>query len=55
MPQEVKRVSKLERLIAELCTEGVPYKTLGEIAIDIFRGAGITREQVCETGTPCVR
>ena len=48
-------MSKLNELLAELCPDGVPYKSIGEIARDIFRGAGITREQVCETGTPCVR
>lgn len=48
-------MSKLEELIQELCPEGVTYKTLGEIATDIFRGSGITRDQVREGGTPCVR
>lgn len=48
-------MSKLEELILELCPNGVEYKTIGEIAIDIFRGSGIKREQVTETGTPCVR
>lgn len=48
-------MSRLEELIAELCPDGVEYKTLGEIATDIYRGSGITRDQVCETGTPCVR
>lgn len=48
-------MTKLEKLLQELCPEGVPYKTLGEIATDVFRGAGITRDQVRETGTPCVR
>ena len=48
-------MSKLNELLAELCPDGVPYKSIGEIARDIFRGAGITREQVCETGTQCVR
>ena len=28
---------------------------LGEIATDIYRGSGITREQVVQSGTPCVR
>lgn len=46
---------KLEELIQEYCPEGVIYKTLGDIATDVFRGSGITREQVRETGTPCVR
>ena len=45
----------LDELIQELCPEGVAYKTLEEIATDVFRGAGITRDQVRETGTPCVR
>lgn len=48
-------MTNLERLLQELCPGGVPYRTLGEIATDIFRGTGITREQVCEKGTPCVR
>ena len=39
----------------EFCPDGVEYKTLGDIAIDIFRGSGITREQITEGGTPCVR
>jgi len=48
-------MSRLDELIKELCPSGVPFKTLGEIATDIYRGAGIKREQVTETGTPCVR
>ena len=48
-------MSKLEQLIKELCPNGVEYKKLGDIATDIFRGAGITRDQVTEEGTPCVR
>ena len=48
-------MTKLEKLLQELCPEGVVYKTLGEIATDVFRGAGIKRDQVRETGTPCVR
>ena len=48
-------MSRLEELIQELCPDGVEYKTLGEIAVDIYRGAGITRDQVTETGIPCVR
>lgn len=31
------------------------WRTLGEIATDIYRGAGITRSQVTEQGIPCVR
>ncbi len=48
-------MSRLDELIAELCPDGVEYKTIGEIATDIFRGSGITRDQVTETGIPCVR
>lgn len=48
-------MSRLEELIQELCPNGVAYKTLGEIAIDIFRGTGIKRDQITEQGTPCVR
>lgn len=45
-------MSRLEELIAELCPDGVEYKKLGEIAIDIYRGSGIKREQITPTGTP---
>ena len=48
-------MSKLDELIRGLCPDGVEYKTLGEIAVDIYRGAGITRDQVTVDGTPCVR
>lgn len=48
-------MSRLDELIEELCPEGVEYKTLGDIATDIYRGSGITRNQVTEEGIPCVR
>lgn len=48
-------MNRLDKLIQELCPDGVPYKKLGEIATDIYRGSGIKREQVTSTGTPCVR
>ena len=48
-------MSKLDELIRGLCPDGVEYKILGEIAVDIYRGAGITRDQVTAEGTPCVR
>jgi restriction endonuclease S subunit len=48
-------MSKLNELIAELCPNGVEYKTIDEIALDIFRGSGIKREEVTESGIPCVR
>ena len=37
-------MSKLDQLIAELCLDGMEYKTLGEIATEMYRGAGIKRE-----------
>ena len=48
-------MSKLEKLIQELCPNGVEYKRLGDIAIDIYRGSGIRRVEVTENGIPCVR
>ncbi len=48
-------MSKLEELIEKLCPDGVEYKTLGEIAVDIYRGSGIKRTQVTSEGIPCVR
>ena len=48
-------MSKLDELIAELCPDGVEYKTIDEIAVDIYRGSGIRRDQVTENGIPCVR
>ena len=47
--------SRLDELIQELCPNGVEYKTLGDIATDVFRGSGIKRDQVTEEGIPCVR
>lgn len=48
-------MSKLEELIRKLCPHGVEYKTLGEIAVNMFRGSGIKRDQVTAEGIPCVR
>ena len=35
--------------------ENVPRKSIGEIALDIYRGAGIKRDEVTSGGIPCVR
>ena len=35
--------------------EGWTYKKLGEIALDMYRGSGIKRDQVTKEGVPCVR
>ena len=48
-------MSRLDELIAEFCPNGVEYKTIDEIAVDIYRGSGIKRDQVTEEGIPCVR
>ena len=48
-------MSRLDELIQELCPNGVEYKTINEIAIDIYRGAGIKRDQITSDGIPCVR
>lgn len=45
----------IESMIKELCPEGVEYKTIGEIATDIYRGSGIKRNEVISDGIPCVR
>ena len=48
-------MSKIDELIKKYCPDGVEYKTLGDIATDIYRGTGIKRTEVTETGIPCVR
>ena len=48
-------MSRLDELIAELCPNGVEYKSIGEISTDIYRGSSIIRDQVTKEGTPCVR
>ena len=48
-------MTKLEQLIEQLCPDGVEYKTLGDIAVDIYRGSGIKRNEVTADGVPCVR
>lgn len=51
----VKIVSRLQELVSQLCPNGVEYKSLGELATDIYRGSGIKRDEVTEIGIPCVR
>ena len=48
-------MSRLDELIEELCPDGVEYKSIGELASEIFRGSGIKREDVTSDGVPCVR
>ena len=35
--------------------EGWEYKKLGVIAKDMYRGSGITRDQITASGFPCIR
>lgn len=46
-------MSKLEKLIKELCPNGVEYKKLGEIAT-IARGGNLQKKDFTETGVPCI-
>ena len=48
-------MSKLNELIKKYCPNGVEYKKVNEIATEMFRGAGIRREDVSQEGIPCVR
>lgn len=41
--------------IPDIDCSNVEYKRLGDIATAIYRGAGIKRDKVTETGIPCVR
>ena len=42
-----KPVNKIERLIAELCPEGVEFKELGEL-VRILRGKRLTKNQLSD-------
>jgi len=44
-----KKMNKIEKLIAELCPEGVEHKPLGEIAT-ITRGVRVVKSQLTEDG-----
>ena len=46
-------MSKLEELIAELCPDGVEWKTLGEIAT-LVRGNGLPKNDFTESGVGCI-
>ncbi len=46
-------MSKLDELIAELCPNGVEYKTLGEFAT-ITRGGNFQKKDFTKIGVPCI-
>lgn len=46
-------MSRLQELIAELCPDGVEYKTLGEVGV-FMRGSSFQKKHFVEDGTPCI-
>ncbi|WP_371163946.1 restriction endonuclease subunit S [Buchananella felis] len=46
-------MNHIERLIEEMCPDGVPFKPLGEIAT-LVRGSGLPKSKFTETGTGCI-
>lgn len=46
-------MTKLEKLIKELCPNGVEYKKLGEVAT-ISRGGSFQKKDFSENGIPCI-
>ena len=46
-------MTKLDRLIVELCPNGVEYKTLGEIG-EFVRGSGLQKKDFTESGVGCI-
>ena len=46
-------MSELERLIQELCPNGVEYKKLGEFAT-VSRGGNFQKKDYVEIGVPCI-
>ena len=46
-------MTKLDELINELCSNGVPYKRLGEIAT-ISRGGNLQKKDFSSDGVPCI-
>ena len=49
------RNEDVTKKIPDIDCSNVEYKRLGDIATAIYRGAGIKRDEVTETGIPCVR
>lgn len=48
-------MNKIKNLLSQYCPDGVPYVQIKDIAVDIYRGSGIKRDEVTEEGIPCVR
>lgn len=48
-----KHQNKIEKLIAELCPDGVEFKSLGEIGT-LIRGSGLQKKDFVEDGVGCI-
>jgi type I restriction enzyme S subunit len=48
-------VPKIDKMLAEMCPNGVINKKLEDIGTDFFRGFGIKRNELTASGSPCVR
>ena len=46
-------MSRLDKLIEELCPDGVEWKALGEVGI-MERGSGLKKSDFKEEGVPCI-
>lgn len=46
-------MSRLQELMAELCPDGVKYKSLGELGV-FMRGSSFQKKHFVEEGTPCI-
>ncbi|MCL2356475.1 MAG: restriction endonuclease subunit S [Defluviitaleaceae bacterium] len=44
---------RLDRLISELCPDGVGFASLGDVA-EIVRGSGLTKNDLLESGIGCI-
>jgi type I restriction enzyme, S subunit len=48
-----KPLNKIEKLITELCPEGVEYQAIGDFG-DLVRGNGMPKSDFVESGTGCI-
>jgi type I restriction enzyme S subunit len=46
---------KIDKMISVMCPDGVKYVSLAQIGTVFFRGKGIKRDELVESGFPCVR
>jgi len=46
-------MSRIEEMLAELCPNGVEYRTMGECG-SFVRGSGIQKKDFCDEGKPCI-